>query len=1072
MKSTKKTIYLFTYLITLLNLTSCSYGKTTITLGLVFDSTWPFSNENSYDYDENLVEVVNGKAQLKPLDLEHSGDDLNNGTHVGTYVSSNENLKVLTQPKIEDIHVNQVFPSKSSNLVGYWRFENNYNDESLLQQSLTPTGTVSISTNSKFGKASLNLDSSGGAIAVEPPEPRHAFTSGTISAWIKPGNAVAGFKGIVVKQHAYGLFLNNNILVTYDWGTGSIRSTGITLNDDSWYHVLLVVDSGTASGSKVYLNGVKVLDTTVTVVHQNDGIVVGSGDSPPTIQFFNGKVDEVSIWDTPLTDGEVLELYNFQNTNYTELSSSWTPKWDNIVGYWKMDGNWQDSSGNGHHGLRNGTGDSSPEFSIDNKVGSHGGAFDSVNDDVSIPDNTDFQFGLGDFSIAAWVKTSAGGAIKIAIGKFNGVISNYWLGIEAGGTAALNLVGSSVKSNTIIIDSTWHHVVGVRRNGITYMYIDGNLENSSPGAADATALGELRLGSFGSAGSFKWDGLIDEASIWSVGLAADEVKLIYNRQKQKYAGHYDSEVIDIGNSTAAWPDLSWSTSLPFGKELTGDFDNDGSPESESSSDYYGLSGSLSSGLVGYWNFNESLYDSGPGASDFADASISNGHGNEVGGAIIGQNGYFNKAVFLDGIDDYIDFSDNATVPSGLNSTVSFWFKTNRMSVTQRLGQYGVKTGCSPSSMIYQLNLDGAIQLFVGCGGNVASNPGLVKAGQWHHFLSFTSSSGETSVYINGDEAIPPTDIRSGQTLGNGFFVLGTVFAGGVPALFTQGHYDEVGIWDRVLSIDEIQQLYRRGANRVKLQVKSCVDSSCNCKSYGAGGSETDCDGDSILNTVDSDDSHKSEFIGPGGDGTTYFSELYNRTTTDVTFNCALNTSDSNPGVCVEDEITLTGSSKPSGPEFLNIDYTQFINPSPNRYAQYRVYMEADDNTACGGEPCLPELSSVSLNPQNSILYPSEYAEVKPSTPINFTKLYSMTIEADTCAMFRLARAGTEYYYDSGTWKPVATDTDRSPASDLENHILQFETQFGAGPLEVIGYLKSNASQSAQCRIDDIDIRYK
>ena len=128
---------------------------------------------------------------------------------------------------------------------------------------------------------------------------------------------------------------------------------------------------------------------------------------------------------------------------------------------------------------------------------------------------------------------------------------------------------------------------------------------------------------------------------------------------------------------------------------------------------------------------------------------------------------------------------------------------------------------------------------------------------------------------------------------------------------------------------------------------------------------------------------------------------------DVTFNCALNTTDSHPGVCVEDEITLTGGSKPTGPSFLNSEYSQFVTPRPNRYGQYRLYMEANENTACDGEPCLPELSAVDLNPLGGAKYSGEYVEIRPNSPINFSRVASMSIRADSCASFRLEREGIQ-----------------------------------------------------------------
>ena len=47
-------------------------------------STLNFANPDDFDFDENYVEIKNNQISLKPLDLEHSGDDFLNGSHVGS----------------------------------------------------------------------------------------------------------------------------------------------------------------------------------------------------------------------------------------------------------------------------------------------------------------------------------------------------------------------------------------------------------------------------------------------------------------------------------------------------------------------------------------------------------------------------------------------------------------------------------------------------------------------------------------------------------------------------------------------------------------------------------------------------------------------------------------------------------------------------------------------------------------------------------------------------------------------------------------------------------------------------
>ena len=54
-----------------------------------------------------------------------------------------------------------------------------------------------------------------------------------------------------------------------------------------------------------------------------------------------------------------------------------------------------------------------------------------------------------------------------------------------------------------------------------------------------------------------------------------------------------------------------------------------------------------------------------------------------------------------------------------------------------------------------------------------------------------------------------------------------------------------------------------------------------------------------------------------------------------------------------------------------------------------------------------------------------------------------------------------------------TDSQRSPTSDIEDYILQFAEQFGAGELEVIAYLQTTSgAQNTQCSLDEIDVNFK
>ncbi|MFZ4102726.1 MAG: LamG domain-containing protein, partial [Sphingobacterium thalpophilum] len=97
------------------------------------------------------------------------------------------------------------------------------------------------------------------------------------------------------KKRAYGLFLNDNTLSIYDWGGVANRSTGITLNDNTWHHIAMTFNSGVINGTLIYIDGVLKLTTTMTISNQGDPFIIGSSVDPYN-QFFSGSIDDVRFW--------------------------------------------------------------------------------------------------------------------------------------------------------------------------------------------------------------------------------------------------------------------------------------------------------------------------------------------------------------------------------------------------------------------------------------------------------------------------------------------------------------------------------------------------------------------------------------------------------------------------------------------------------------------------------------------------------------------------------------------------------------------------------------------------------
>jgi hypothetical protein len=133
-------------------------------------------------------------------------------------------------------------------------------------------------------------------------------TSGTISAWAKTNAPGSTYRGIIAKRGAYGLFYLNNVLIAYDWTADAARSTGIDIADNTWKNVVLTYQSGVSNGTFIYLNGVSVLTTTITIQSQVANLFGGAEANAN--QFASCQISSFNMYNRALTAQEVLQNYN------------------------------------------------------------------------------------------------------------------------------------------------------------------------------------------------------------------------------------------------------------------------------------------------------------------------------------------------------------------------------------------------------------------------------------------------------------------------------------------------------------------------------------------------------------------------------------------------------------------------------------------------------------------------------------------------------------------------------------------------------------------------------------------
>jgi hypothetical protein len=143
------------------------------------------------------------------------------------------------------------------------------------------------------------------------------ITVGSISAWVKTTSPGSSFRSIIAKQNAWALFVQDSILITYDWGNvGVARTTGLNIADGNWKYVALTFTEtvGTPSNNAiVYLNGASVLTTTIKHLNHNISLQIADANAS---QYLNGNISIAQIYNRVLSPSEILQNYNAQKSRF------------------------------------------------------------------------------------------------------------------------------------------------------------------------------------------------------------------------------------------------------------------------------------------------------------------------------------------------------------------------------------------------------------------------------------------------------------------------------------------------------------------------------------------------------------------------------------------------------------------------------------------------------------------------------------------------------------------------------------------------------------------------------------
>ena len=427
---------------------------------------------------------------------------------------------------------------------------------------------------------------------------------------------------------------------------------------------------------------------------------------------------------------------------------------DDLTAFYGFDGTADDESSNGNHGTMNG-----PVPTMDRFGNSQSALFfDGVNDYVQAPDNSgnDLQ---DPFTISMWYKPAQGYGSGNQFGNNNHLISKWGTNSQASYMMAIKTTGnltaitndgagnSGVLSDYVVPIDEWHHIVFQQDNGLQKLFLNGELIETLEASRNPQLNDRLLDIGFSSSTNRGFvAGAMDEIALWKRALTEQEIQYIYNQEEPE------------------------PLNIPFYV-----------PEEN---------------LSAFYNFD--------GTAD--DESIFANHGT-VNGPIPTEDrfGNMSSAYYFDGVDDFIQAPNAEGNQINGDYSISFWYKPdegygsgNNFGNTNHIVS---KWGNQDASFFVAITNDGKIKN-LNTGNNATESPSSLIPNEWHHIVT-TLEENVMRLFIDGVEVDVNFNGRAPQ-LNNNQLDIG--FESGERG-YIKGSLDELGIWKRALTADEITTLY-------------------------------------------------------------------------------------------------------------------------------------------------------------------------------------------------------------------------------------------------------------------------
>ena len=495
-------------------------------------------------------------------------------------------------------------------------------------------------------------------------------------------------------------------------------------------------------------------------------------------------------------------------------------------------------------------------------VEGNGITFNGVDQYMVFPDDDglyDWPVGKS-FSIELWCRSlETQNDLQVMIGRETAGSTHWWLGTQSNtGHAAFFLYdaaqnGGGLFGSTSINDNNWHHIVAIRdaATGYNRLYVDGSLEADTvftyttgfSSAADVQVANFLR----GSDHNYFFDGTIDEIAIYDKGLTAAEIIEHHTKGVNHfgYCGnftlapditsspltrcyvnkeyHYQVEVLGVPapvfNLSGAPSGLSINT---FTGEISGipktpgDYPLTITANSASGTDVQSFTLEVLASCIGntsiFFSFEEEHGDTAYDAFSAREGYLINSPARTEG--LIGN------ALSFNGLDErmFIPKEEEFNWPSNQSFTIELWCLPGAVPELLQVmigrdepGSTHWWMGTSSNTGTGGEGLPVFYLFDAGREGSGVIGNTAIHDGNWHHLAAVRDgSTNHTLLYVDGELQADSVRTYTLDFSADAQLQVANLYIDYTNKYFYEGLLDEIAIYQKALTSDEIRGHYRHG----------------------------------------------------------------------------------------------------------------------------------------------------------------------------------------------------------------------------------------------------------------------